>query len=251
MAFETSESNNNFKKYTGLNKVKVIAVNPNKAELNALGINFKEEPLYITKDKDGKPLIKVDFWVKQEESGVITAVKYVLRPEIRKSNDGVKTQYIDKFGGTTWSANKPILSTEYFDATSAKEAYNGEEDLIRFIKNFMDVKKGGEAKLNTEILIKGDFTEVKSLPMNKSICVGFTVSQNKYQNILPGWSARHWMTNDKIIESFTKYVTKKSNDGYPLKDAYSIEWKEYSEVIPDEDPKPNFPESMNNDPLPF
>lgn len=251
MAFESGESKE-FKKYTGLNKVKVIAVNPNKAELNSLGINFKEEPLYVTKDNEGKPMVKVDFWVKQEESNIIAPVKYILRPEINKSEAKGKTQWIDKFGGTTWSPEKPLINGEYFDAPSAKAAYSGEEDLIKFLKAWLNVKKGGEATLATDKLVKGDFTEIKSFKSNNNIWVLFTVSQNKYQNILPSCVARGFLDFEKAKEQFVKFITKKASDGYPLKDAYSIDFKEYSEVVADAEPaKPNFPQSMDNDPLPF
>jgi len=248
MGFDANESKD-FKKFTGITKVKVLTINPILKELNAIGINFKEEPVYFGTTQDNKKYITVNFWVKNEN--LTTPIKFIIRPEVDKSKDG-RIRWIDKYGNTEYASSKDLLS-EKVEKASAKQAYIGEADLVSFIKTWVNVKKGGEASLDVTKIIKGDFSELKQLNSANGVWSMATVANNKYQNIYSRFFVRGWVSEEEAKAKFLEHISKQNAAGYPLKDSYSIEYKEYSEVIPDAEvgSAPNAPASKNFDDLPF
>lgn len=223
MGFESNESKD-FKKFVGVTRVKVLTINPTLKELNAIGVNFKDEPVYSGTTQDGKKYVSVNFWVKDDK--ITTPIKFIIKPEIQLNKNG-SPQLIDKFG--------LIDSFDGFDTSSARQAYVGESELISFIKNWINVKKGGEATLDIQKILKGDFSELKQLGSANGIWCLATVANNKYQNIYSRFFIRGWVSEEEAKDKFLKHINKKKDDGYPLKDAYSIDYKEYSEVTPDDE----------------
>lgn len=228
MGFESNESKD-FKKFVGVTRVKVLTINPTLKELNAIGVNFKDEPVYSGTTQDGKKYVSVNFWVKNEN--LTTPIKFIIRPEVDKSKDG-RIRWIDKYGNTEYTSSKDLLS-ERVEKVSAKQAYVGEADLISFIKTWINVKKGGEASLDVAKIIKGDFSELKQLGSANGIWCMATVANNKYQNIYSRFFVRGWVSEEEVKAKFLEHINKQKDAGYPLKDAYSIDYKEYSEVTPD------------------
>ena len=245
MGFESNESKD-FKKFVGVTRVKVLTVNPTLKELNAIGVNFKDEPVYSGTTQDGKKYVSVNFWVKDDK--ITTPIKFIIKPEFDESNNG-KKRYIDKFGNNSYVT--PGVSNDKVDSASARQAYSGECDLIQFIKTWINVKKGGEATLDVQKILKGDFSELKQLGSANGIWCLATVANNKYQNIYSRFFIRGWVSEEEAKAKFLEHISKQNAAGYPLKDSYSIEYKEYSEVTPDAEPtfKPseNIPTGQFND----
>ena len=249
MAFESNNAVE-FKKYVGVNKVKVIALNPTLEELNKLGIMFKTEPVYFGKDDNGVDFIDFVFWTESiNDASLKTSIKFTVKNEASVSSKTGKTEYINKLGQNQWVEGS-AQNTQYFDASAgAKPAFVGETDLITFMKNWLNVKRGGEATIDLAKAFKdGNISELKSITSNNGIWVMFTVSQGKYQNILSKFIVRGFVSEEDAKGHFDKYAKKQSEAGYPIYGDYSINFKEWSEEAPDEDK--NFKEDPDNE-LPF
>lgn len=236
MAFE-SNSSVEFKKYTGVNKVKVIAINPTLKELNDLGIQFKTEPVYISKDDNGVDQIDFVFWTEcYGKEDVKTPIRFTVKNTVNVGRNSGKTEWINSLGQNNWTDSEPVNS-DYFDTSkSPKKALVGESDLISFMKNWLNVKRGGEAAIDFAKVFKdGDISDLKGLTNNNAIWVMFTVAQGKYQNILPRFVVRGFVEESDAKQYFEKYAQKQSDAGYPIYGDYSIDFKEWSEETPDSD----------------
>lgn len=245
MAFETQESKS-YKKYTGVNKVKVVAINPTLEELNKLGVGFKEEPVYIREAVDDKPKsVTVNFWTKLTVDGedVLTPVKFFVSDKIEKSERTGKTNFINELGQNQWSESP--METQYFEVKGVREAYVGEVSLINFMKNWLNVRKGGKATLDVTKLLAGDFSELKAINSDNNIYQLFTVYNDQYQNIWNGFIVRGFVDIEDAKEKFKIAIDKQKEAGYPLKEDWSIEFKEWVADQPDMD------EQAPEDELPF
>ena len=230
----TQQSEGSFEKklYTGIAKVKVIAINPTLKELNALGINFKTEMVY-----PGEGRCKVVIWTENSVMGKVPNTFWINNPA--KSASG-KDQYIDKYGKSQWVEKKEDLKPTYevngqtftsIDIASARIAYGGEVDLINFILNWADVQKDkitkepGECRLETmSKIVKGDVTELVQLfssVSNNSVWVGFTVRDGQYQSFYSRTFDRGWAKEPKnIIKALDKETNHKD---YPGVSPYSFQ----------------------------
>lgn len=183
-----------FKLYKGVAAFKVLAVNPNKAELKGItGRDLDEEPEYKTKTEEGKDQLRLTFYIQTvPEAKVNSGIKltlplsFTLVKDYRKSQSD-KVQIIDKYGRTAW-----VTKDEYKDhkipvysngpaniSADYRAAFQGEELLVNFlikwlnIPNVMDYKDGkwvmksnpedSEVSLDMDALFKGDLSEIKSL----------------------------------------------------------------------------------------
>lgn len=236
MAFASgSESKENVRKlYKGIAPVFVRAVNPNKAVLSSFyGVDIEEDPVYMGETEIGNddnkkkvPQVRIDFLVitNPEKSNGIemrTKISFFIKKAFRYNRDNTKVQVIDKYGQTAWPTieeakvhaipqyeNGPAnLDADY------RPAYIGEEDLVGFIKAYLNIpnpsfsykdKNTGEIVVKTlpnlddalarldgiDNYFKGDFKELESIlklqPNNLvKACFGVrTTDENKqYQAV--------------------------------------------------------------------
>ena len=210
MAFSkgtVSTEGNEIKRYIGVAPVYVLAVNPNKEQLEKLyNRSLDNAPEYISEievgeDKHKVPNVRLDFIVKTDVEkcgGVefITKVSLFLRKEYRYNRDKTKVQVIDKYGRTAWvtieqAKNHEIPVYSNGPANLDKDyrpAYVGEEELTDFLKAYLNIPNvmkyvnekwvmvdnpsDCEARLEKiENYFKGDFSELRSAialqPTNK------------------------------------------------------------------------------------
>ena len=183
----------------GLGQCGVLAVNPNKAEIEKLtGRTLDDEPIYIDEvSKDGKMVkrVRIDFYIKpndkfstkkyiyEDGTPIETVLKhsYFITCEPRISQSGTY-QIIDKYGQTAWASEEEInQKTTIFtkkdgskyqssiDATYRK-AFNGEDNVIAFIKaylgipnpNFYDTTTGSWKKIEDPSTAECMFENPKS-----------------------------------------------------------------------------------------
>ena len=148
-----------FSKYTGVGTVEVLGVNPTLAELNKIyDKEFTEEPKYLDKDSDGADRIRIDFYFKTDAEkhlnadktplDLISKVSIYLTNKPFISKDGSKMQVIDVYGNTAWVtpeelAAKAIPQYSNGPATIAeyRQAYMGEENLIKFLKAYININQ--------------------------------------------------------------------------------------------------------------
>lgn len=210
MAFaagKESTEGNAIKRYIGVAPVFVLAVNPNKEQLEKLyNTQLENAPEYISEvevgeDKHKVANVRLDFVVKTDAEkcgGIefITKVAFFIRKEYRYNRDQTKVQVIDKYGRTCWvtieqAKNHEIPMYSNGPANIDKDyrpAYVGEEDLTNFLKAYLNipnvmkyvnekwvmVDKPADCEARLEKIadyFKGDFSELRQAiqlqPTNK------------------------------------------------------------------------------------
>lgn len=203
MAFATGNESTEgvaVKRYIGVAPVYVLAVNPNKAELEKLyDTELENAPEYIGEAEVGQegnkkkvPQVRLDFIVQTdpEKCGGIemkTKVSFFIKKEVRYNRDETKVQVINKYGETTWlpienAKNGTVPENlSWFEAADFRPAFIGEEELTAFIKAYLNIpnksyrKKDGtvvelkdkseaEARLDKIAdYFKGDFSELRNV----------------------------------------------------------------------------------------
>lgn len=144
-----------FKLYKGIAAVNVLAVNPNKAELERItGRTYDEEPVYRGKDDDGNETMRITFYTKTSpdakvNSGIelVLPISFTLVKARRVGQQSGKIQVIDKYGRTAWvtpaelesksipqySKGPANISADY------RPAVIGEEFLINFLIKWLNI----------------------------------------------------------------------------------------------------------------
>ncbi len=175
---------------TGCLPAQVVAVNPTKAELEALGINIKEEPTYKG-DKEGVATLRVDFWLSnskleyldgdkmvQVTKPFITKASYWIENKIERSQAG-NVQIINDYVQDARSASVEALKdnpnmTKWFQLDGVREAYTGEVQLLKTIFKWLGFSNGNKekgipadklklSKNISQIITSGDVSELKGL----------------------------------------------------------------------------------------
>jgi len=171
MGVKTNSSNDQVvavpKFYQGIGNFKVIAVNPTKAQYKTLGIELAKEPEYIDINLGDRTMNKIVFLVENKDLEIITRVEFLISEQFRVSQNG-KTQFINDKGTTAWDVDLDSLKSnpkmEWYDSTTARPAYEGEELLVSFIKAWANVKPDDEASLDTiDDIVKGKVKELQGL----------------------------------------------------------------------------------------
>lgn len=201
-----STEGNVIKRYIGVAPVFVLAVNPNKEQLEKLyNTELENSPEYLSEievgeDKHKVPNARIDFIVKTnvDKCGIdfTTKVSFFIRNEYWYNRDNTKVQVIDKYGRTAWvtveqAKNHEIPMYSNGPANIDKDyrpCYRGEEDLTNFLKAYLNIPNimkfvnkswvmvdnpsECEARLSDIAnYFKGDFSELKEIialqPTNK------------------------------------------------------------------------------------
>lgn len=203
MAFATGKESTEgvaVKRYMGVAPVFVLAVNPNKVELEKLyDTELEKAPEYVGEAEIGQegnkkkvPQVRLDFIVQTDVdkcNGIEmkTKISFFIKKEWRYNRDETKVQVINKYGETTWlpienAKNGTVPETlSWFEPADFRPAYIGEEELTAFIKAYLNIpnksfrKKDGsvvelkdkseaEARLDKIAdYFKGDFSELRNV----------------------------------------------------------------------------------------
>ena len=255
------------KRYIGVAPVKVLAVNPTKAEMEKIyGTDIENDPVYVGKvDINGQSYnnVRLDFIVAtdEEKTGVsmTTKVAIFVREQYRYNRDMSKVQVIDKYGRTAWVTKEQAQNHEipvYANGQPAnidkdyRPCYVGEEDLTNFIKAYLNIPnvmkyvngtwvlvdnhQDCEARLdNIKDYFRGDFRELKdimALQPNNKVKVLFGVRTND-----EGRQYQAVYTNMFLKNGVTDYSKldadlqeRKAAGAYPTTEFKVCEFKEYN-----------------------
>lgn len=201
-----------FGKYVGLGLVEVVAVNPEKSELNKLfgkEDSDNDKPIeYVGEDNDGNTKSRIAFWVKEQKTGKLFAHNVTLINKERTNQAGDKNQWINDVLDTGWDSTGDNLP-DFFTSFMSKEdeilgpkafrkAVIGEEALGIFIKAWLGKlnfnKPGAEVILDRKKLFAGNFKDLRSIleePLITPFVALFGVktdeddSSKQYQQIFP------------------------------------------------------------------
>lgn len=260
----SAQGSANFKKYVGIASFRIMGVNPTKEENEKFfGREMQEEPVYLTNKQDDSgnsyKTLRVTFLLqadKQYEDGkeidtnaaleepLKTSVSFFIDSRYYYNKDKTKVQVIDKYGRTAWPtieqaknhqipvyANGPAkIASDY------RPAYRGEDELVTFIRNYLNVTPIDRYNSNTgewitnanpedcegsiehiQDYFKGDISELKEycnlMPSNRvKLLVGVrTDDQGKqfltvYSRLSAGNGARSYTRFKDEIESNKEYL---------------------------------------------
>ncbi len=184
-----------FKMYKGMAAFNIVAVNPTKAELEALtGREIENEPEYVGKTDEGKEQVRVVFYGKTAPDAklnngieMLIPISFMLTKDYRVGQTSGKYQIIDKFGRTAWATKEEVQSKAIPQYTSGpanisadyRLAWQGEEFLIDFLIQWLNIPgpavykdkvwvmkentDDSEVSLDMAALFKGDVKELKEL----------------------------------------------------------------------------------------
>ena len=197
---EKKEILNNSNLFVGFSKVRVVAVNPNREEINgflkksdedALSENNEEPTLedkkieYLSTSDEEVKKLRLLFLLKDVDNDRFFFHNLYLRDEYRNNIDGTKYQLVNQTCNTTWM---PILEgtdkvdesliPDWFSNFKDKEgniiapkkfrkAFKGEEELVTLLRAWTNKLKyfdsSTEVLLDMDKLFKGDVSELKDL----------------------------------------------------------------------------------------
>lgn len=241
-----------FKLYKGMAAFNIVAVNPNKKELETLlGRDIDNDPEYKSKNEDGQDVIRVTFYAKTNieakvNNGIelMVPISFMITKAKKVGQGSGKIQIIDKYGRTAWATpedveSKSIPLYKSGPANISKDyrpAYQGEEQLVDFLVNWlnipgpMDYKDGqwvmkkdpsdSEVALDMDALFKGNVAELQELTklaasylVKAAVGVKTNDEGKQYQAVFTRKFAKNAVTNySKIDAAITEF---QSNGGAP------------------------------------
>lgn len=184
-----------FKLYKGIAAFNILAVNPNKAELETiLGKEIENEPEYVSKTEEGKEQVRVVFYAKtapeaKVNNGIdlMVPISFILTKDFRVGQTSNKCQVIDKYGRTAWATKEELQSKSIPQYSSGparispeyRPAWQGEEFLVDFLIQWLNIPgpdaykdkawvmkdnpEDSEVSLDMDALFKGNVSELKEL----------------------------------------------------------------------------------------
>ena len=184
MAFakgEVSKEASEVTRYIGFAPVKVLAFNPNKAQIKELmGFEPQEEPVYIgSQDVDGKKVdyVRLSFVVRTtEEPEVTQMLTYFIRNQYVKGSQSGKYFVGDHYGNTAWATEDVIKAkqTVMYSNGPAKligdyrPLYEGEIEVIRFLKEFIVLGSPGDT--NGFNYVDGNWVPMPKADLDNNEC---------------------------------------------------------------------------------
>jgi hypothetical protein len=227
------------KYYTGVENFKVVAINPSKAELEAIygrEINFEPEYLGTTEveDGDGKrevPQYRIDLYLANEDNSITTKAQFYIADTHHASQTG-KYKVINSFGRTTWLTKEDIQSRtlpsnmQWYNPTGLKIAKRGEEHLIDFLVNLLNLpfkideledESDAYASIDNNAwakIFQGDVSLIKGILDNTNNKIGLLLGvKTKADGKLV-----QTVFNRKSLRQYTKSSTRANKYQYLTKD---------------------------------
>jgi hypothetical protein len=167
-----------FVNYVGLEPLRVVAVNPTRAELNALygkeNSDEDKEIEYVSETESGVDKIRISVYIKGLMSDKLYSKSFFLEDEGRMNKDNTKYQYVNQVCQTAWSDiedNLPGWFTKFTNKDkkvvgdkSFRIAKKGEGDFYEFVRialnkiDYYDLET--QIEFNWKKMLKGNFDEL-------------------------------------------------------------------------------------------
>jgi len=232
------------KLFTGAENFKVVAINPTKAELEAIyGRELNYDPEYTgtttVSDGDGERevnQIRLDFYLSNEDvnNPINTKASFYVADTHHKSQTG-KVKVINDYGRTTWLTKEDITSGDapanmtWYSMQGVKVAKRGEEEVIDFLVNLLnlpfdltkvDDKSDAYAKISKEewkAILGGDVSIFKGVLASTNNKIGVVLGVKtkadggQMQTIFSRKTLRQYTLHGKKADRF-KWILKDIHD---------------------------------------
>jgi len=247
------------KLYTGINNMKVVAINPDKIHLEQMGYKPQNEPVYIGVDDTGTKKIRMDFYLScadlSGDGEIRTKIAFFLENKNRLNQAGDKGEWINNFGRTAWGTpDAAPTELKWFDTETARPAMVGEADLHNFLINWLNINPNDEAKLDSFVaLFDGNYSELAGILQsnpNNEVRVLLAVRDGKYQSIYNRYFDR---ATNKRTNYWESHIKSQTNAGYPPKEDFQNsfvfqQWTEPTVMIDTKD-QSETAEAVKDDPF--
>lgn len=225
---------------TGIALVSVGAIAPTKEELSEkFGFEDPKDPPAAVTEKEGVPQVRLDFWL-QGPDDFLHRESFFLTKRPRTSMDGSSQQWVNNFAQFCYAPTGEQPNFDWFNSEGQRPAWEGEQELIEFIRawvNHKGGKKGEELYFeNWDAIFAGNFSEIKGIlaqidpknPNKVGVLFGVrTVDKdgtvNQYQTIYKKFFGRPYQN---LFSEFSKRV---AGEYGKFKHDYqnSFEWQTY------------------------
>lgn len=210
-----AEVSTSYSKFVGLANLKIVTVNPTKAEIKGLfDREMEKEPEYWDKNTQQRKLvfyyvgselaILPDGSTQQKDINGTHTVFMKDEGEVTKAGD--KMVYIDKFGNSMYLAKSDIGSDKYkLDWSSLRVAFKGEADLIYLLKALAAPSREQEFYLPEvkDIILNGNVSVLRNV-INQCNAHGNTI--RALLGIRTSGEGKKYQTiYDRCIERGTNY----------------------------------------------
>lgn len=142
------------KLYTGVENFKVIALNPTKAEIEAIyGREIDYNPEYLSETeieengvKKKYKQVKFDFFLENEDKSISTRLQFYVADTYKQSATTGTYQVVNIFGKSTWLSKEIIQSKQlpdnmsFFDPEGLRIAKRGEVELVDALVALLNLK---------------------------------------------------------------------------------------------------------------
>lgn len=247
---EDFTQSNNFKSFTGLNVVKVVAINPTATELKEVigdRAQYFDTNYKIREDYSKNDVRPVVFWL-QDMKGECSPVPLTINIGMHNVtfSTGSKQWVNDKLQSVI-NADLDNITFTWFDKTTARHARVGEVDYLKLISNFLrfnnSTGKLTEAlqseNISFETVYNGDYSGLRKLAdyFRKNEATQVMLYEVKvvnkddkvYNNQLICGSSESWFRANNVSESIQKTLQEKFEKRAFTKNLFTVDWQEFKE----------------------
>lgn len=226
--------------------LKVLAINPTLSEMNGtLGFKTEKEPEYIT-EVEGVKKCRLDIYVQGKDDPTYKSKVSIFledkQMKAKSGNFGIMNSYLQGYYGDNivWKASVEEATSmtgkngnTWFKPDGARIAFQGEPDLYKFLEAWSNTNTSKEDCVleDSKALFKGNFKELQGLVK--------LLANNYFWGMAEVTEKNYQQVNNKVFgkplskqfpNDFAKYAQEQKESGYPLKNAWSLEFKEYIPV---------------------
>lgn len=237
------------KLYAGFAEVNVVAINPNRKQLNELlgkeDSDDDKEIEYVDEYQD-TPRVRIAVWLQDKAKRLFVHSFNILKKE-RTNKDGNKYQYINSVQSTSWADEDTNLQTWFTNFTDKeknvtgdktyRKALIGEEELASLIRAWLGRlnfnKEDTDVTVDTAPLFKGNFKELQSQiggDFDKSFVVLLGVRTVEPKEGEEGETKQYQAVYGKsfLQDQFMKYI----NNGLKFPNDYTKKtWAKFKEEV--------------------
>tara|TARA_R110000851_G_scaffold78000_5_gene172065 strand:+ start:6323 stop:7168 length:846 start_codon:yes stop_codon:yes gene_type:complete len=222
------------KLYTGVENFKVTHVNPNQEALKAIYGESAKVPVYTSVDDKGNRQVRVDIYVDNDaaegEPSIKTKTTFFITEAEKLSQTGKKL-FINAYGQTAWLPLDGSIpdAMGWYDLDGSRPAFAGEENLIGFIRNILNLTSVAKAENKADAasqfsvsdwtgMFTGSFGAVQGAmtsPNKIGLLLGVkTTDEGKmYQDVYTRNTLRQWAKESGNFDYLRNDVTEAQNNG--------------------------------------